>query len=108
MLPHDARVGFERTLDLVRGFAHDLKTRQAQSGTERKLEEFWAAEMKNDVIAGPVSRHEQSLPPPGCSGLAVERLLSRRAREIQSLGIRSCGYHKPSVGAPAVDVGGRK
>jgi hypothetical protein len=42
MLPHDARVGFERTLDLIRRFAvvtgwqdaYDLERWQAQSGTE--------------------------------------------------------------------------
>jgi len=42
MLPHDARVGFARTLDLIRRFAvvtgwqdaYDLERWQAQSGTE--------------------------------------------------------------------------
>ena len=74
MLPHDARVGFERTLNLVRCFAvptswqdaHDLKRWQGQSGTELQLEEFWAMVLKMDVVAGPVSRHERT-PAPGCS-----------------------------------------
>jgi hypothetical protein len=91
MLPHDARIRFERALNLVGWFAaltgwqhaHDLKRWRAPSSPELELEEFWAMEMKKDVVAGPVSRHERS-PAPGLLFLFwVTRLLCRRAREIQ-------------------------
>jgi hypothetical protein len=87
MLPDDSGVRFESTLDLVRRFAvpiswqnaHDPKRRQAQAGAELQLEEFWAGEMKKDVVAGPVSRHERTTPAPGFRFLLVAGVLSRRA-----------------------------
>jgi hypothetical protein len=91
MFPYDTCVGFATALNLVGRFAvltgwqyaDDLKKREAQSGTELQLEEFWATELVDDVVAGPVSRHERSLPPPGLLLLLIARLLSRCAREIQ-------------------------
>ena len=95
MFPYDTCVRFQRTLDLVCKlavligwqYAHYLKRRQAQSGTELQLEEFWTKEVINDVVAGPVSRHERSLAPPGLLlFLSIARLLSRWGREIQPAG----------------------
>jgi len=55
-------------------YAHDLQRRQAKSGTELQLEEFWTTELIKDVVAGPVSRHERFLPPPGLRLLFIARL----------------------------------
>ena len=75
MLSNDAGIRFERPLYLVRRFAvltgqhtHDFERWQTQSGAELQLEEVWATEMINDVVAGPVSRHERYLPPPENAG----------------------------------------
>jgi hypothetical protein len=73
MFPYDTGVRFERTLDLVCKlavligwqYAHDLEQRQTRSAAELQLEKFWTTELVNDVVAGPVSRHERFLPPPG-------------------------------------------
>src|SRR5687767_13673390 len=91
MFPYDTCVRFQRTLDLVCKlavligwqYAHYLKRRQAQSGTELQLEEFWTKEVINDVVAGPVSRHERFLPPPGLLLLLIAHLpKSVRARNL--------------------------
>jgi hypothetical protein len=87
MLSNDACIRFERPLYLVRRFAvltgwqhtHDFERWQTQSGAELQLEEVWATEMINDVVAGPVSRHERYLPPPENAGFLLRLLLCRRA-----------------------------
>ena len=91
MLSNDACIRFERPLYLVRGFAvltgwqhtHDFERWQTQPGAELQLEEVWATEMINDVVAWSVSRHERYLPPPENADFLLQRLLCRRAREIQ-------------------------
>jgi hypothetical protein len=60
-----------------------LKRRQTQSRTELQLEKVRATEMVNDVVAGPVSRHERT-PAPGCSFFVLGWvLLGRCGRKIQ-------------------------